>query len=253
MKYVGLLKSGDGKSLREALVDGSLDRKVPGQAGWVTGFIRNLSPTETLIVNFYNSTRESQTIELLPLSVIRVKNQNLDRLQLTAETREGFGIYEYYLTILRSESDLESSNLLTYQDIQVKYEGSNQFGNTKLISYILESGGIESLPIPENKQLLIKNVFMELDPTSLPDDKAPYNATLAVTYSFENDENVLTKDFPIQFFLNDRYSENFLNINWTDRLIGTDQQKANFKTACTSLNQGFEGVAIRIWIEYLEV
>lgn len=253
MKYVGLLKSGDNNSLRAYFIK-SLDREVPGRsAGWVTGFIRNLSPTETLNVNFYNSSREAQTIELMPLSVVKVKNQNMDRLQLTTSDPQGFGVYEYYLSVLTSESDLESANLLTYQDIQASYEGASQFTNTKLVSYIMTSGQENELLIPVNKQLLIKNIFMEVDPTTLPEVLADYKATIALTYVFTNDEKIDNKVFPIQYFFDKRYTETFLDINWTDRLIGSEEQGASFKTSCVTLGIGYEEVSIRVWLEYVEV
>lgn len=180
MRYVGILKSGDNEN---ALVQHipfdqtNVERLTPhgsvGTSVWLSGFIRNLSPTFNLYLNFYNSSRELQEIAIPPLTQLDVKNQNCERFNIKAKDLENntnfFGVFEYVFNASVAENDLEASELLyltdhTFKDLTFE----EAYKNTQTFSQFQMNNIGSRIRVPFNRQVILLDFSMGISVDQLP-------------------------------------------------------------------------------------
>ncbi len=125
MRYIGIVKSGDLKNPNYRLTSesdssGILDYILAGTGDkFISGYIKNVSNVYSIVVNFYSSRRESQTIILEPNQKILVKNQPCDRIQVTREKDFPFGLFNYVFQVYSAEQESELFDMIKRSELDI--------------------------------------------------------------------------------------------------------------------------------------
>lgn len=117
MKYVGILRSGREEGNDMAVGVNGIERLLPNQdtIGYLSGFLENKG-LATLLVRFYQASRETQEVTLQPSESIEVKNIPCQRLNLRSVGATTTTNYTFVM--LQADGYNEDRHLLLYSDIK---------------------------------------------------------------------------------------------------------------------------------------
>ena len=124
MKYIGMLRSG---TLEDPAIDISItptERILPSPSGdiWLSGQVRNVG-FETILVQFYRTSREAQFINLEPGENLFIKNIPCSRLIIRAAINTS--VVNYNFVQVDTEEDEEDNQLLIYSQISKQITNIN--------------------------------------------------------------------------------------------------------------------------------
>ena len=248
MKFVGSVRSGEGQSLKQRVysVD-TLERLIPGTtSAWITGFIKNLSYTETLIVNFFNASREDQIIDLPPRAILVVKNQNCERLNLLSPD---YKLFAYYFNSYLAESDQEAGDLLINSTLDIR-QTDTELAAVQRQRFELTSGQTFRQENDLDRQLLITGIRAWINPLTLPAQEPDYRGYAELNFTWRGDQDQQLVDFGSVVMPLRPGSTYLPDLDWSYPTIGTPLRNAGLRVdAASSVNTvSMEGI-----IEYLSV